>query len=137
MGCPNRAGESFNDLLGKEFQYGGRGPERYDCYGLCIEVRRRLGLHTPAHYESVTGGACIDHRMKEALGELFFPLEKPEPGCLVTFMLRPPYTTHVGVVLLDRYRFIHITRQTRVAIERLDIDPWARKISGFWELRHA
>jgi len=75
--------------------------------------------------------------MKEALGELFFPLEKPEPGCLVTFMLRPPYTTHVGVVLLDRYRFIHITRQTRVAIERLDIDPWAGKISGFWELRHA
>ena len=36
-----------DDLLGKPYEEHGRGPDAYDCYGLVIEVERRLGKALP------------------------------------------------------------------------------------------
>ena len=40
----------INDLLGKPYKAHGRGPYFYDCYGLVIEVERRLGHTMPDLY---------------------------------------------------------------------------------------
>jgi len=38
------------DLLGKSYKAHGRGPDAYDCYGLVIEVEKRLGHTMPDLY---------------------------------------------------------------------------------------
>lgn len=123
------------DLLGKEFAYGGRGPDRYDCYGLMIEARGRVGLPMPPDYVSTDIPEAIHGAIEEARRSFGFrELPEPSPFCLVTFRLHPRYTTHIGMVLQDRGRFIHILPKLRVAVERLDSPCWRRRITGFWEV---
>ena len=37
----------YGDLIGVPFEYGGRGPDTYDCYGLVMECNRRAGIIIP------------------------------------------------------------------------------------------
>jgi len=37
----------FDDLIGKPYIENGRGPDGYDCYGVWMEVNRRLGVELP------------------------------------------------------------------------------------------
>ena len=37
----------YADLLSANFEYGGRGPKSFDCYGLVQEMYRRKGIETP------------------------------------------------------------------------------------------
>ncbi len=119
---------SYSDLLGKEYRHNGRGPDHYDCWGLCMEVYKRLGLVLPEYLPQTQDPACIHGVVNGARGE-FVEIVKPVPYCLATFMVRPPYVTHVGVVL-DENKFIHLMRKSRVTIERLDL--WAKRIKGFY-----
>jgi cell wall-associated NlpC family hydrolase len=41
---------SLDDLIGRPYRYGARGPEAYDCWGLVLEVRRRLALPAPPDF---------------------------------------------------------------------------------------
>lgn len=120
----------FSDLLGKTFCYGGRGPEEYDCYGLAVEVRRRVGLDSPSHpsyttlqekHEAITEGVRSWRK-----------LDTPELYSLVVFSIKPPYVTHVGIVL-EYNKFIHISPKQSVTIERFDKDPWKLKVRGFYQ----
>ena len=36
--------ESYDDLIGKPYEPHGTGPEAFDCWGLCVEVLKRLGI---------------------------------------------------------------------------------------------
>ena len=121
----------YEDLLGCEFEHGGRGPERFDCWGLCLEVCRRAGLAVPA-FSSPPDRLPAIHREILRRSWLFERIERPEPFCLVTFAIRPPYVTHVGVVMEDRTTFLHILKQSRVTRERLDHILWKKKIAGFY-----
>lgn len=39
---------TYYDLLSARFRYNGRGEDNtYDCYGLCMEVARRMGIDLP------------------------------------------------------------------------------------------
>jgi len=120
----------FSDLIGKKFAYHGRGPEEYDCYGLAIEVARRVGIDFPSHpsYTSI-------HEKHEAITEgvkNWKRLDSPELYSLVVFSIRPPYVGHVGIVL-EYGRFLHISPHTDVTIERYDKDPWKNKVRGFYQ----
>ncbi len=122
---------NLGDLIGKPFSYGGRGPGEYDCYGLCMEVYRRLGRRLPEF-----GAAVQPHVIDAMIGEasqFFRKIDAPAPHCLVTFMVRPPYTSHIGVVLDDRIRFIHVSRTIRTCIERMDSPLWQRRVTGYYE----
>lgn len=50
-------------------------------------------------------------------------------------MIRPPYTSHIGVVLENKYEFIHIMNRSRVTIERLDGLLWKRRVTGYYKPR--
>ncbi len=127
-------GFSYADLLGKSFEWGGRGPDTFDCYGLAIETRKRAGLFMPEEYASISTKPEIDARIQDCtLAHGFVQLAKPQPFCLVTFCIHPRFSTHIGMVLEDCRRFIHIQRMARVGVERLDSMIWAKRITGFWE----
>jgi cell wall-associated NlpC family hydrolase len=43
---------ALNDLVGLPFSRGARGPAAFDCWGLVLEARRRLGLPLPPDFPS-------------------------------------------------------------------------------------
>lgn len=123
----------FEDLLGKKFEYGGRGPDTYDCYGLCMEVYKRIGKDLPEF--GFATKAEIIHEMIKTGKEYFEKIDTPEPYCLIAFYIRYPYVSHIGVMLEPPY-FIHILEKTQVTIERIDSPVWQRKIAGFYRWKN-
>ena len=125
------ADDIFADLLSKEYRHNGRGPDQFDCYGLAIEAYRRLGRELPEI--TAEDDVRLIHERIGAWAPRFVKREAPAPYCLVTFMIHPPYTSHVGVVLSDCCRFIHIIKSSRVTIERLNCILWERRITGYYQ----
>lgn len=123
----------YQDLLGKDFAYGGRGPDVYDCAGLVGEICRRLGKVWPVDYVSNQDPCMIQWQITTTAEQEFVEIEKPEPFCAVTFFIRPHITSHIGMVLPDCKRFIHIMHSCKVAIERLENPSWKRRNTGFWK----
>ena len=124
----------LSDLIGKPFRFGGRGPLEYDCYGLCIEVYRRKGIALP-DYGSAIQPHLISRMITAAVDPdllVFNRLKVAEPFCLVTFTIKPPYTSHIGVVLDNCRDFIHVQQGVKVCIEQLDSILWERRITGFY-----
>jgi cell wall-associated NlpC family hydrolase len=114
------------DLIGKPFKRGGRGPDSYDCAGLVVEVLRRRNISL-----SIPDTPAIEHlqalSMARILRARWVDVEQPFPGCVVFF--RPD---HVGV-MLDRWRFIHADQACGVCIEPLNHPMWKSKFAGFYE----
>lgn len=132
MGLMQRASASPNyiDLLEKEFAYGGRGPEFYDCYGLIMEMHKRIGIELP-EYKSEREPSLIQMLIIEGK-KLFEQIEKPEPHCVVTFFIKPYITSHLGFMLDDK-KFIHIMLKSRVTVERIDSDIWKDRLTGVFK----
>ncbi len=125
----------YEDLLGVPFVYGGRSKkEGFDCYGLVMEIYQRNGIVLP-EYASTDKFSLIHQAIHEAK-PLFIEIERPEALCVVTFKIRPPYTSHIGVVMPEVTRFIHIMMKRSVAVERLEDDCWKRRITGFFRWRN-
>jgi cell wall-associated NlpC family hydrolase len=120
----------YDDLLGKEFEIGGTGENnKYDCYNLCRELYKRIGKDIPM-FNSPNEPNLIEEVVIKGR-ELFKELDKPEPYCLVLFTLKFPYVSHVGVVLEDCRRFIHIMPKSKVTVERLDDISWNHRVRGY------
>lgn len=122
------------DLMqNKKFVPGGRGPVEYDCFGFCAEVYSRFGIHLPTDYaapvESVERDTVIRGAMNDA--DRFLKLDQPEVPCLVAIMIRPPFVTHIGVVI-DSNHFIHILEGPGVCIMNLSHLHWQKRIAGFY-----
>ena len=122
---------NLNKYLGKGFAYGGRGPDVYDCYGLVKAIHADRGIDLP-EYLSTTDKSLIHEMVMQGRG-LFVSLDKPEPWCVVTFAIHPRFVSHVGVVLDDSRRFIHIMEKTSVTAERLDAPEWVSRTRGFYK----
>jgi cell wall-associated NlpC family hydrolase len=120
----------YEDLLDKAFEYGAEGPETFDCYGLCREICRRAGIHLPAKQHAVKT-AAIAAIVADGKSD-YERLQRPEPFCLVTLVIRKPFVSHVGVVLPDRRRFIHVMSKSKVCVERLSHFFWRKRIDGYW-----
>jgi cell wall-associated NlpC family hydrolase len=123
---------NYVDLLGKKFKYGASGPDAYDCKNLMVELYRRKRIEFP-DYDSTASTEEQSAAFAEGLSKFAVKLDAPEEGCLVMFRIIPPYVSHVGMVI-DQYRFIHISRGSSVSVERLDSIQWVDKIAGFYRL---
>jgi len=124
----------YINLLGKPFQLGGRGPIYYDCWGICLEIGRRVGIEYPDDFTPL-GTEEQDKAICSGLDKDFIKLEKPEPYCIVTFKVTPPFVDHCGIVLSDCKHFLHIMRGHSVAVQRLDHKILAKRLDGFYRLR--
>ena len=120
----------IQDLIGIPYEKHGRTTKGLDCYGLVHLVYGRLGKELPNFPEDYTELLNIHNAIEENKSK-FIELEKPEPYCIVTFSIYPPYVTHIGVVLDDCKRFIHIMEKRNVTIEQLD--KWNKRIRGFYK----
>lgn len=126
---------NYDDLLGKPFKKGGNGKDGYDCYTLSREVCKRAGIELPIKETQIL--AAIDNiaTRSDAINtgkeEDYIKLEKPEPFCVVTFSLRPPFVNHMGV-MLDKHYFIHIMEKRSVVVERIDHKFWKSRVEGFY-----
>lgn len=54
-------------LIGLPFERGARGPAAFDCWGLVLEMRRRLGLPVPPDF--ATGGDFTRQQAHELFAE--------------------------------------------------------------------
>lgn len=115
---------SIEELVGKPFEYGGRGPDSYDCYGLVKALlEERQGVKVP-DYKSPTDAHKIS-----AIFALELHLWEPAPaveGSVATF--RIGHSTHCGYLLSETH-MIHSIQKIGVCIERLD-EPWKRRMLG-------
>jgi len=127
---------NYYDLLGKPFRLGARGPDYYDCWGLCLELGRRVGISFPADF---TPSETSDQDMAicNIRDRDFTRLEKPEPYAIVTFKMNPPLVDHCGFIIPDDRgkctHFIHIMRDHHVVVLRLDHRVMARKLEGIYK----
>lgn len=121
-----------SDLLGKPFAWHARGPDAYDCWGLVVEAARRAGLYLPDEL-SIREPQGRARRIADVFDD-FTRIDAPEPYCLVTFIVRPPYVSHIGFVLGDGKQFIHVTQSQRVTIDKFDSPFWRKRIDGYYRV---
>lgn len=119
-------------LLGKEFAYGGRGPETFDCWGLVLDMYRRAGVMLPDH-PSHDDPAVQGPDIQAAAETEWIPVAEPQPMDVLLFQVLPRWVTHCGLYL-GSGRFLHILRRTRVSVECLD-DAWRQRLRGSYRPR--
>jgi cell wall-associated NlpC family hydrolase len=133
---------NFNDLIGKPFKDGGRGPDVYDCWGLTREIFKRYGYDLPDYQisssdpEGIAGRAGMDLNQNisgpATWKKEFFLL--PDKPYLVTFQMREPgKITHVGTYIGDG-RVIHILEGKTVSVER--VSKYQNFIEGYYEFKN-
>lgn len=120
----------LRDLLTAEFAEDGDGEGFYNCWNLIREVYRRAGRVLPEYSEYIAAIADRSNLIETIKDDDFVPLSRPEFLAIVLFTVRGAYT-HMGVVI-DRNRYIHMRKKAGVAIERLDIGEWSKRIEGFY-----
>lgn len=121
----------IDDLIGKPFVDGGRGPDEYDCYGLAMELFRRAGINLPEQ-----NICCMDTPKIAAEIENQRPtwvrLDAPLAPCMVAIRLSPGIVNHVGVYI-GCGQFIHAYRNAGgVCVNRINEPIWKRRIEGFY-----
>lgn len=125
---------TFDDLLGKPFALDGDNGG-YNCYTLSQEVLKRADIGELPPRKAIECLADRHRAIRDGQLEDYTELDKPEPFCIVTFSIRKPYVTHMGVVLQDCKSFIHVMRKRCVCIEKLDDKIWKRKIDGYYRYK--
>jgi len=116
----------------KEFANGGRGPVMFDCFGFCAEVYKQIGITLP-EYDSPASREDRDSAIRGEMSNLarYVEISEPEVPSLVVFRIRPPYVTHIGVMIGPR-EFIHMIEGAGVSINSLTHHIWTRRIAGFY-----
>lgn len=111
------------EQIGKPYQWGASGPDRFDCSGLVQHVYGSLGVDLPrVARDQATAGTAVRQ------GEL-------QAGDLVFFSINGNEIDHVGIYLGDR-EFIHAPRRyVPVSTESLDNSWWRQRYRTSRRLR--
>lgn len=119
------------DLVGIPYKDHGRDSSGMDCYGIVIEVLRRIGINVPDVFYRDTN---IDtNKITMEILEKGIPntkLDNPEEGAVVEILVMGQ-PSHVGVCLGDG-TFIHALKKIGVVIEPLS--RYRHKIKGFYRV---
>ena len=106
------------DQLGKPYQWGAAGPEKFDCSGLVMYVYDNLGVKLPR----VTG--------EQAYAGVHVDREDLQPGDLVFFRLSGSRIDHVGIYL-GHAKFVHAPRKHQpVRTDSLNDSYWRGRFKG-------
>lgn len=124
---------SYSDLLGVKYIKGGRDSKGVDCYGLVQILHNRMGKNLP-EYATPDDKSLIFQLVNSELNRCV-KLDEPEAGCIVLFKFTP-FEFHMGTVLPDKQRFIHILENRNVAVEKLSSRIWSKLLVGYyrWEV---
>lgn len=122
----------YDDLIGLPFKENGRGPDVYDCYGVAIEVNRRLGKEIPDYAILVAQVVEVIQQEVDNHKHEFMRVSKPEPGDIVLIRSEPGSGDHFGVIV-GRSVFLHASARTGdVHRVRLDHPFYRDRIEGIY-----
>lgn len=130
----NNKNISFSDLIGKPYREGGRGPDYFDCWGLCMEVARRAGQKLP-DLDVVISDDARGILVEEQKKGNFIKIDKPVPFCIILFRIPDDNNYikwHSATILQDCKSFINITGKTMVSIVKLDHPFWSMFVEGLY-----
>jgi cell wall-associated NlpC family hydrolase len=106
------------EQLGKPYQWGASGPNKFDCSGLVMYVYDNLGVKLPR----VTG--------EQAYAGVHVEREDLQPGDLVFFRLSGSRIDHVGIYL-GHAKFVHAPRKHEpVRTDSLNDSYWGGRFKG-------
>lgn len=121
----------FDDLIGKPFKDGGRGPAAYDCFGLHKEIKRRLSLPCPEYNICAFAVKSIDGLIEAEAATTWRRLSEPELYALIVIKNDPVFANHVATYM-GGGRFLHVMRGINVAYGRINDPEWRLKIKGYY-----
>lgn len=122
---------NINDLFLAPYEKNGRGPERFDCFGLFREIAARRGVVVPDRPTPVALRECEAAILAGIDAEGWQPLAAAVPWCAAALRVGP-WVAHVATVMEDGVHFIHTTHAHGVTVQRLDSPKWAGRIAGFY-----
>ena len=106
------------EQLGKGYQWGASGPDKFDCSGLVLYVYDNLGVKLPR----VSG--------QQSYAGVHVDREDLQPGDLVFFKLNGSRIDHVGIYV-GHSKFVHASRKhVPVRTESLNNSYWRRRFKG-------
>ena len=119
-----------SDLIGVKYTPHGRSKEEgFDCYGGAIEVLRRAGYEMrDFYYEQSIGNGTLYCSLLEGIPNI--KLEKPEPYCIIGFVLRGKIS-HCGVYL-GQNKFI--TASLGVGVHVDSLLSWKKRVAGYYKV---
>lgn len=123
----------YTDLLGKPFEYGGRGPDTFDCYGLAVELYRRAGIALP-DYTSTDDPAGQGAGFMHGAEHHFQRVDIPQELDIILFQVLPRFVSHCGVYV-GHGRFVHIMSKISVACEELASPVWQHRNRGIYRFK--
>ena len=126
----------YEHLLNKLYDTNGYGPDKFSCWGLCKELLKDK-YDLPKFEVEDDEVSILKEVIANNIDSVVEEIKEPEEGCLVTFWIRPPYTSHIGIVTKedDGWYFIHVLKQSGVTKERLYHPLWKKRITGFYRIR--
>lgn len=106
-----------------------------DCWGLVMEVQRRLGREVRDYANSAFAPEVTDAEMHAATGPggYWAMVPRPLPGDVVCLNLekrQPDLVQHFGVYI-GRHRFIHILKGRNCEVSNLGDLSWQNRLRGF------
>lgn len=122
----------YADLIGAPFLEKGRGPNGYDCYGVYLEVNRRLGKEVPdLSSVAIAQTELIVRKITEARRLFGKITDAARPGDLVLIRNRPDQARHIGVAVC-RCFFLEVCDRIGIHRSRLDDPTWSQLIEGVY-----
>lgn len=114
----DRAAALAQKQLGKQYQWGAAGPDKFDCSGLVMFVYNELGVPLPrVSREQASAGYHVDRK-------------DLRPGDLVFFKLNGSRIDHVGIYV-GGSRFVHAPRRYMpVRTDSLNDSYWRQRYRG-------
>jgi len=110
----------ITDLIGKPFAWAGRGPDRFDCWGIVLHVGRLYGFNGLPDYDDVTSMNAAVRTMASERSRLPWEdqgcIDQAEEGSIVLLASRPGAFHHAGIV--TPWGVLHCTEKLGVVITR-------------------
>jgi len=126
----------ISDLMNKPYRENGRGPEFYDCWGLFMEIVKRLNRYLSEYNMLKLKTDDERNELFVVIKDLhFIRLKSPEDWCAVIFRIwdeKGQEKWHIGHVLPGCRRFIHVTEKTCVCTTSLKHKLWKMFFEGFY-----
>lgn len=129
------------DYVGLPYEEGGRGPDKFDCWGVAMLVAREQfglpvpdydGVHWgPGHRGNIINTARVIADEAAGYDEVRPGFEEPGDFIVLSIAGRP---LHVGVVAVPGW-MIHGTDGADSALERYDGMVWRCRVEAFYRRR--
>lgn len=109
---------SMNTLVGVPFQWGGRGPESFDCWGLALAGMEELGIRISRDwpFDENDWAAVTETIRNETDGDLWWRVVPPGNPAVGDVAVLDHH--HVGL-FVEQGSILHTSRATGSVIQRI------------------